>query len=104
VVGLLLLLGLLTVVARAVWQARAAAPSPELWAGAAGGLAALTVHSGFDFLWHLPAIPLFAALLLALTHPAIQPHHTKPFATAAGLAAHALPPAGPNLVATAADQ
>jgi O-antigen ligase len=77
VVGLVLLLGLLTVVVRAVWQARAAAVSPELWAGAVGGLAALSVHSGFDFLWHLPAIPLIAALLLALTHPATQPHHTN---------------------------
>jgi O-antigen ligase len=31
-----------------------------------GGLLALAVHSAFDFLWHIPVIPLLGALLVAL--------------------------------------
>jgi O-antigen ligase len=36
------------------------------WAGAVAALAALAVHSGFDFIWHIPVIPLMAAALGAL--------------------------------------
>jgi O-Antigen ligase len=71
VIGSLLLLALLAVITRAVWQGRAAAPSPQLWAGVAAGLVALAVHSGLDFLWHIPAIPLLGALLIGLTTPII---------------------------------
>jgi hypothetical protein len=35
----------------------------------AAGLVALAVHSGLDFLWHVPAIPLLSALLIGLTTP-----------------------------------
>jgi hypothetical protein len=69
VVGFLLLLVLLAAITRTVWQGRAAAPSPQLWAGVAAGLVALAVHSGLDFLWHIPAIPLLGALLISLTTP-----------------------------------
>jgi O-Antigen ligase len=69
VVGFLLLLVLLAAITRMVWQGRAAAPSPRLWAGVAAGLVALAVHSGLDFLWHIPAIPLLGALLISLTTP-----------------------------------
>jgi O-antigen ligase len=40
-----------------------------LRAGAIAGLAAVAVHSAFDFLWHVPAIPLFAALAIGLAAP-----------------------------------
>jgi O-antigen ligase len=69
VIGFLLLLALLAAITRTVWQSRAAAPSPQLWAGVAAGLVALAVHSGLDFLWHIPAIPLLGALLIGLTTP-----------------------------------
>ena len=36
------------------------------WAGAAAGLTALAVHSGFDFLWHIPLIPLIGAALAGM--------------------------------------
>ena len=69
VVGFLLLLALLAAITRTVWQGRTAAPSSQLWAGVAAGLVALAIHSGLDFLWHVPAIPLLSALLIGLTTP-----------------------------------
>jgi hypothetical protein len=38
-----------------------------MWGGAVAGLAALATASGFDFLWHLPVIPLVGALLAGLS-------------------------------------
>lgn len=61
--GLALVAVLLASVGRAVRAGRAAAPAPALWAGAAAGLVAFAVHSAFDFLWHVPALPLAGALL-----------------------------------------
>lgn len=49
-------------------------------AGALAGLAAFCVHSGLDFLWHVPALPLAAMLVVGITadrgarsgsHPAV---------------------------------
>lgn len=69
-VGLALVVVLLGALARSVRAGRATAPSPQLWAGGAAGLVALLVHSGFDFLWHVPALPLAGALLVGLTFSA----------------------------------
>jgi O-antigen ligase len=44
------------------------------WAGGAAALAALAVHSGFDFLWHIPAIPLLAATIFGITTGRVGPH------------------------------
>ena len=66
-VGLALTVALLVALARSVRAGREAARSPQLWAGAASGLVALGVHSGFDFLWHVPALPLAGAVLVGLT-------------------------------------
>jgi hypothetical protein len=68
-VGLALLLALLASLAWTVWRGRPYAPSTAVWAGAIAGLAALAVHSAFDFLWHLPAIPLAGAVLAGLVLP-----------------------------------
>jgi O-antigen ligase len=68
-VGLALLVVLLASLAWTVWRGRLHAPSTAIWAGAAAGLAALAVHSGLDFLWHLPAIPLAGAVLAGLVLP-----------------------------------
>lgn len=62
------LLGVLLVGAGAqVARGRRFAPSPAVWAGAVAGLAAFGLHSGADFLWHIPVIPLTAALLIGIT-------------------------------------
>jgi O-Antigen ligase len=68
-VGLALLVVLLGNLAWTVWRGRLHAPSTTIWAGAAAGLAALAGHSGLDFLWHLPAIPLAGAVLAGLVLP-----------------------------------
>lgn len=69
-VGLALTATLLFALGRSVRAGRASAPSPGLWAGAAAGLVALATHSAFDFLWHVPAVPLAGALLAGLTFSA----------------------------------
>lgn len=66
-IGLALLAALLITLGRTVGAGRASAPSLGLWAGAAAGLVALAVHSAFDFLWHVPALPLAGAVLAGLT-------------------------------------
>ncbi|MDQ1307766.1 MAG: hypothetical protein QG671_3599 [Actinomycetota bacterium] len=37
-----------------------------IWAGGMAAVMAFAVHSAFDFLWHLPALPLLAATLFAV--------------------------------------
>ncbi len=69
IVGLVLLLALLFLGGRVVWHGRSYAPSPEVWSGVTAGLIALAVHSSFDFLWHIPAILLVAAVLIGLVVP-----------------------------------
>ncbi len=66
VVGLALVVALIAALGRAVWRARAYAPVPELWAGSIAGLSALALHSAFDFLWHVPVIPLVGAFLVGV--------------------------------------
>jgi hypothetical protein len=50
-----------------------------VWAGAVAATAAFCLHSGFDFLWHIPVIPLTVAALIGLAAPPL----TRPTATAA---------------------
>jgi O-Antigen ligase len=59
-------------IAAVAWRRR---PHPEYspapvdrsaWIGAAAGLTALALHSGFDFLWHIPLIPLVGAALAGM--------------------------------------
>ncbi|MEV0678172.1 O-antigen ligase family protein [Actinosynnema sp. NPDC050436] len=68
-VGLLLLGVLLYAVFRAV-RTRVDGP----WAGAVAAVVVLAVHSGFDFLWHLPVTLLAAGTLIGLASP---PPNTK---------------------------
>ncbi|MDQ4132340.1 MAG: O-antigen ligase family protein, partial [Actinomycetota bacterium] len=67
VAGLVLVAGLIAALALMVWRGRSSAPSPELWAGVVAGLTALAFHSAFDFLWHIPVIPIVAVVLAGLT-------------------------------------
>jgi hypothetical protein len=41
----------------------------HLRAGPIAGLVAFAVHSGFDFVWHVPVVPLVAALGIGLASP-----------------------------------
>ncbi|HEU5002210.1 MAG TPA: O-antigen ligase family protein [Actinomycetota bacterium] len=68
-IGAGLLLVLLVSAAGQVARGRRLVPSRALWAGAVAGLAAFALHSGADFLWHIPVIPLTAALLIGITAP-----------------------------------
>src|SRR6266540_4317456 len=63
-VGLVLLALLLVAIARLLWRARATGRSGATWAGVVAAAAAFAVHSGFDFVWHLPAIVLTVTLLV----------------------------------------
>jgi hypothetical protein len=76
-VGLVLLAILLVAIARLLWRARATGRSGATWAGVVAAAAAFAVHSGFDFVWHLPAIVLTVTLLVgaALPAPDTAPTH-----------------------------
>jgi hypothetical protein len=60
-VGLTLLLCVLATIAITIRRGRKANPA---WAGATAASVVLIVHSGFDFLWHIPAILLTAGTLI----------------------------------------
>ncbi len=76
-VGLVLLAILLVAIARLLWRARATGRPGATWAGVVAAAAAFAVHSGFDFVWHLPAIVLTVTLLVgaALPAPDTAPTH-----------------------------
>lgn len=67
--GLLLLFAGLAAVALAIRKARPLTRSPAT-AGAVAALVALAAHSSFDFLWHVPLIPLVAAVIAGTLLPA----------------------------------
>jgi hypothetical protein len=84
-VGLALLAILLVALGRLLWRARAAGPPVVGWAGVVAAAAAFAVQSGFDFVWHLPAVVLTVTLLVGVIVPA--PHGAgarTPFRTAPG--------------------
>jgi hypothetical protein len=69
-VGLVLLAVLLVAIAGLLWSARATGLADTTWAGAVAAAAAFAVHSGFDFVWHLPAVVLTVTLLVGVVLPA----------------------------------
>ncbi len=81
-VGLVLLALLLVAIACLLWRARATGGPGATWAGAAAAAAAFATHSGFDFVWHLPAIVLTVTLLVGAALPAPDtapsPSHPHP--------------------------
>jgi len=71
VIGAALVTVLLGAVTWVLWRARRNLPGRTIWAGAVAAATALAVHSGFDFLWHIPAIPLTVAALVGCAVPSI---------------------------------
>jgi O-Antigen ligase len=70
-VGLALLAILLLAIARSLWRARPTSPGGPrtTWVGVVAAAMAFAVHSGFDFVWHLPAIVITITLLVGLVLP-----------------------------------
>lgn len=64
-VGLIVVVGGLAFVGRAIVRARPRDGDP-LWTGAVAALAALAVHSAFDFVWHVPLIPIVGGILVGV--------------------------------------
>jgi hypothetical protein len=77
-VGAALAAVLLVAAGRLLWRARAASPDRALWAGAVAAAIAFALHSGFDFIWQVPAIPLTVAAIvgLAVCEPSVQQHES----------------------------
>lgn len=75
-IGALLLVGVLFVILRRLFRARST--SGVLGVGVLAGMAALAVHAGFDFIWHIPAIPLLAAVLVGLAVSDPPSGHVQP--------------------------
>lgn len=71
IVGGLLLAALLASVLRRLGQRCRSGGAVS--AGALAAVTALAVHAGFDFVWHIPAIPLLAAALVGLASPEEHP-------------------------------
>ncbi|HEX8080588.1 MAG TPA: O-antigen ligase family protein [Jatrophihabitans sp.] len=67
IVGGVLLATLLVTLLRRLYQRRRTGGAVS--AGALAATAALAFHAGFDFVWHIPAIPLLAAALVGLASP-----------------------------------
>jgi hypothetical protein len=88
-VGLALLAVLLVAFGRMLWRARATGPAGAGWAGVVAAAAAFAVHSGFDFVWHLPAVVLTVTLLAGVTLPAPDGAGARtPFRTTPGKESH----------------
>jgi hypothetical protein len=81
VVGAALVAVLLAAAGRLLWRARSSSPDRALWAGAVAAAVAFAVHSGFDFIWQVPAVPLTVAAIvgLAVCKPSVQ-QHESPYA------------------------
>jgi O-Antigen ligase len=81
-VGLVLLAILLVALVRLLWSARATGLAGTTWAGAVAAAAAFAVHSGFDFVWHLPAVVLTVTVLIGAALPGPDIAYAQPPLTA----------------------
>lgn len=65
-VGAALVAVLLAAAGCLLWRARASSPDRALWAGAVAAAVAFALHSGFDFIWQVSAVPLTVAAIVGL--------------------------------------
>jgi O-antigen ligase len=65
-IGAVLLAALLAATLRLLWRSRSSERASVFWAGTAAASAAAVVHAGFDFVWHVPVVPLTLAVLIGL--------------------------------------
>ncbi|GAA0741109.1 O-antigen ligase family protein [Dactylosporangium roseum] len=72
-IGLIPLAALGAAVVVALRRGRAAGAPQPLWAGVVATVAALAVHSAFDFLWQLSVVPLVFGVLVGMAGP----HHSE---------------------------
>jgi O-antigen ligase len=73
--GVVLLVAFLALVMRRLWRGRA--DTGALAVGGLAALAALALHAGFDFVWHIPAVPLLAAAFVGVAMPQTGPTTTE---------------------------
>jgi hypothetical protein len=78
IVGAALAVIFLAAAGRLLWRARAARPGRALWAGAVAAVTAFLLHSGFDFLWQVPAIPFTIAAIVGLATYQPRPWRHEP--------------------------
>lgn len=78
IAGAALVAALLVAAARLLWRARASSPDRALWAGAVAASTAFVLHSGFDFIWQIPAIPLTVAAIVGLAVHQPAPRQKPP--------------------------
>jgi hypothetical protein len=81
-VGAALAAVLLVAAGRLLWRARATSPDRALWAGAVAAAIAFVLHSGVDFIWQVPVVPLTVAAIvgLAVCRPTVQRHQSPDIA------------------------
>ena len=66
IAGAVLAAVLFVAAGRLLWRARASSPDRAMRAGAVAAAIAFLLHSGFDFIWQVPAIPLTLAAIVGL--------------------------------------
>lgn len=83
-IGLALLVMFLAAIGRLLRRGRTDPRRRALWAGAVAGAVAFAIHSGVDFLWHVPAVPLTVAVLVGLAVPSTIDSAAQPAPAAQG--------------------
>jgi hypothetical protein len=83
IIGAVLAAAFLACVGQLLWRARSDLPDlpgRAAWAGAAAAAAAFLLHSAFDFIWQVPAIPLTVGAIAGLAiPPATRGWHALPY-------------------------
>jgi hypothetical protein len=80
IIGAVLAAAFMASVGQLLWRARPDLPRRAAWAGAAAAAAAFLLHSAFDFIWQVPAIPLTVGAIAGLAIPtATQGWHALPY-------------------------
>jgi O-antigen ligase len=66
-VGAALVAAALVALGRLLWRSRSdPGVTDARWAGVVAAACAFAVHSAFDFIWHIPAVPLLMITLIGL--------------------------------------